>query len=62
MEEIVQDLEKKWQQVQDNALKQQTPGTLSNNHVPSGTMSNNRVPSMLQVFKILTSSEPVTQY
>lgn len=26
MEDIVQDLEKKWAQVQENALKQPTPG------------------------------------
>ncbi|GFQ04630.1 hypothetical protein PHJA_002607000 [Phtheirospermum japonicum] len=52
-EEIVQELEKKWQQAQDNALKQPTPGALSDFYVSSHHVYYN--------YSHLESSEAMTQ-
>ncbi|XP_059670534.1 uncharacterized protein LOC132316053 isoform X2 [Cornus florida] len=42
-EEIVQDLEKKWAQVQENALKQPSPGVLHHLFVGGRTESQQRL-------------------
>ncbi|XP_059670533.1 uncharacterized protein LOC132316053 isoform X1 [Cornus florida] len=51
-EEIVQDLEKKWAQVQENALKQPSPGVLHHLFVGGRTESQQRL--MLLRYKDLS--------